>query len=323
MGSALASCSGSGQQDAGPDGTPAVRCPLTCGPNADGDCCESLFVPGGTFYRDYDVAGDGKWNDMTHPATVSDFRLNKYEVTVGRFRAFVESGALPPTSGAGAHERIPGSGWDQGWNGYVPTNAGTWRLALGCDAAFATWTEQIGPNENRPINCVSWYEAFAFCIWDGGYLPTAAEWNYAASGGSEQRAYPWSVPPESLMIDYQHASYYESAGTNECFGDRMSGCAITDIVSAGSKPLGDGRWAHSEMGGNLDEWALDWATSIIDPTYVDPCVDCANLTPSPMDGHVFRGGNYHVISLYSRSADGWGGWSDRSDRIGLRCARPL
>jgi len=134
------------------------------------------------------VAADGKWDDRTHPATVSDFRLDNYEVTVGRFRAFVDSAAPPPMSGAGAHERIPSSGWDELWNNYVPTSADTWRLALGCDSTFATWAEQIGANENRQINCVSWYEAFAFCIWDGGYLPTAAEWNYAASGGSEQRA---------------------------------------------------------------------------------------------------------------------------------------
>jgi len=212
-----------------------------------------------------------------------DPSVDKYEVTVGRFRAFVESGAATrPPAGAGQHERIPDSGWDASWNNYVPTNAGTWRLALGCDATFATWTEQIGDNENRPINCVSWYEAFAFCIWDGGYLPTAAEWNYAASGGDEQRTYPWSVPPESLTITYQHASYYVDA-TRECFGDRMNGCAITDVVPAGSKPLGDGRWGQSEMAGNLDEWALDWATSIIDPTYVDPCVDCANLAPNAMN----------------------------------------
>jgi len=157
---ALGACSGSGQRDdaGGPDGPPAVRCPLLCGLNADSDCCESLLVPGGTFYRDYDVAGDGLWPDMSHPATVSDFRLDKYEVTVGRFRAFVETGAPPPASGPGAHEHIPGSGWDASWNSYVPKNPGTWRLALGCDATFATWTEQIGANESRPINCVSWYE---------------------------------------------------------------------------------------------------------------------------------------------------------------------
>jgi formylglycine-generating enzyme required for sulfatase activity len=304
-----------------PDASPAIRCPLTCGPNANSDCCESLPVPGGTFYRDYDVATDGRWNDMGHPATVSDFRLDKYEVTVGRFRAFVESGVGPRADGVGAHERIPGSGWDTSWETYVPHTSGAWSLALACDSTFATWTDSAGPNENRPINCVSWYEAFAFCIWDGGYLPTAAEWNYAASGGNEQRAYPWSNPPGSLDIDYQHASYYDSIGSRACYGDRMDGCAITDLVPAGSKPLGDGRWGHSELAGNVDEWALDWATSFTKPTYVDPCVDCANLLPSPDDGHVRRGGYFQVIAQYSRSADRGFGWTDRSLALGFRCAR--
>jgi formylglycine-generating enzyme required for sulfatase activity len=45
---------------------------------------------------------------------------------------------------------------------------------------IATAIEQIGADE-----------AYAFCIWDGGFLPSEAEWECAAAGGPDQREYPW------------------------------------------------------------------------------------------------------------------------------------
>src|ERR1043165_188848 len=64
----------------------------TCGSNATSSCCESLEVPGGTFFRGYDTAPDLRNSDATHPATVSTFRLARHEVKVGRFRQFVNAG---------------------------------------------------------------------------------------------------------------------------------------------------------------------------------------------------------------------------------------
>jgi formylglycine-generating enzyme required for sulfatase activity len=113
----------------------------------------------------------------------------------------------PPPTGSGAHPNLPGSGWDPSWNAYLVADQAALIAAVKCDAVFQTWTDTPGGNDNRPMNCITWAEAMAFCVWDGGYLPTEAEWNYAATGGNEQRSYPWSNPATSLAIDISDASF--------------------------------------------------------------------------------------------------------------------
>lgn len=289
----------------------------TCGPNADEDCCSTAMpIPGGTFFRSYDVAGDGMYPSMSYPATVSAFRLDKYEVTVGRFRKFVEAGMgtniSPPSAGAGAHAKISGSGWDASWNVSLATDTSTLIAAVKCDATYQTWTDSPGTNEDLPVNCVTWYEAMAFCVWDGGYLPTNAEWNFAAAGGDEQRAYPWSNPAGSTTIDCSHANYKIDVPSGEFCVNGMTG----GVARVGNKsPKGDGKWEQADLGGNLWEWALDGFQDL-----TIPCNDCANLAYGL--GRTVRSSSFNNAAAHIRgSYRPYGAPTFRNYDLGMRCAR--
>jgi len=288
--------------------------PATCGPAKNEDCCQAAAVPGGTFYRSYDAVG---FTDMGHPATVSNFVLDRYEVTVGRFRAFVSAGkgtrTSPPAGGAGAHPRLTGSAWDDSWNGSMEVDTTALMKALKCNGAYETWTDTPGSNEDKPVNCVTWYEAMAFCVWDGGYLATEAEWNYAASGGTEQRVYPWSSPSTSATIDCAYANYYVNSPAGMFCVNGVTGGANT-VGSESTR--GDGRWGHADLAGGVFEWTLDWYA----PAYSTTCDDCANLTPDSL--RVVRGGSFLDDAPFLRAAKrGNLTPTDRTYVVGFRCAR--
>ncbi|WP_437630657.1 formylglycine-generating enzyme family protein [Sorangium sp. So ce854] len=273
----------------------------TCGPAGNESCCASAAVPGGSFNRD---------NYPAYPATVSGFLLDRFEVTVGRFRRFVE--AYPgskPAAGAGRHPLIDGSGWDPSWP--LPDTAAELKAAVKCGSINQTWRDEDEGTEHLPMNCLSWYEAFAFCAWDGGRLATEAEWNYAAAGGSEQREYPWSKPADSTTIDGSHAVY-------DCTGDGSASavCAFSDILPVGSRSTrGDGRWGQADLAGNMWEWALDWYAA-----YPNECNNCANMISA--SNRAIRGGSWHDAASVLLSSLRYGfDPSDRYSVLGARCAR--
>jgi formylglycine-generating enzyme required for sulfatase activity len=292
----------------------------TCGTQSE-SCCTSLEVPGGTFYRTYTSDG-ATVSGQADPATISGFRLDKYLVTVGRFRQFVTawSGGFRPIAGAGRHRHLNAqgglkdttsgneNGWDTGWESNVTVTD----AKLNCTTSgtgYATWTTSAGSNEKLPMNCINWWEAYAFCIWDGGFLPSEAEWEYAAAGGSDQRLYPWGAADPGTANQYAiFDCNYPASGGGTCSG-------FANMTAVGSLPNGAGRWGHLDLSGELWEWVLDWSA-----TYANPCVDCSDSSTGTT--RQMRGGSFHnpvglILPTYRYD------WPPnlRDNSVGVRCAR--
>ncbi len=294
-----------------------------CGSSGSDNCCTSIKVPGNSAL-DFSRLYDGHYSGRTDPSfktQLSAFRLDKYEVTVGRFRQYVTAviGGWKPVAGSGKHTHLNGgkglagatfgayeAGWDPAWTtpANFPSSAAAWDTLLA--GTNATWTSTAGANEKMPINYITWFDAAAFCIWDGGFLPSDAEWNFAGAGGTEHRCFPWSSP-------YPPGSF-------DCTDDHTVFCGTTCKPKpvATKSPLGDAKWGHIDMAGNVWEWVADWFVYPLSKA----CVDCADTSATGLTRRVARGGGYGssdsgvaVNSRYDFTH------TARMEYTGVRCAR--
>ena len=107
-------------------------------------------VPAGEFMMG-SPTGDSD-EQPAHKVYVETFSMDKYEVTVGQYAAFLQAKGIDPPS--------------------------DWK------------TMNQSAHQKRPVANVDWADAFAFCKWAGKRLPTEAEWEKAARG-TDDRLYPW------------------------------------------------------------------------------------------------------------------------------------
>ena len=303
-----------------------------CGGDKD-SCCTTILVPGGTYSRIYDSSSNGDARNLSAPATVSDFRLDKYEVTVGRFRQFIaawkDGMGFEPAVGAGKHThlnagqglQLKGGGFESGWRAadeelLAPTDD---HLAS-CTPRSEPWSPTPNERDTVPISCVSWAEAYAFCIWDGGFLPSEAEWEYAAAGGNEQRRYPWGANAPGTSSEYAIYGCLYPDGAILPIGT-TGNCDGGNLPPVGTATRGAGRWGHVDLAGAVWEWSLDFAPTLGLPSgYRDACEDCVYLDPA--DSRFVHGGYYGGPSdtlspSYRESPTS----RLRYSGVGIRCAR--
>jgi len=260
------------------------------------DTTGEVWVPAGDFWMGCNSVLDancGADESSQHLVTLSEYVIDRGEVTASEYEACVSNGAcsLPSTTGG---------------------QYGTYDSA---------------GKQDHPINYVNWNQASAFCAWNKPgigvqRLCTEAEWENAARGscdtvtgdcsnGNQMRKYPWDPGDGSAAVepDCTQANFY------------MGGyCAPPNYTSAvGSRPAGASPYGAYDMAGNVGEWVSDlYAGSYAAGAVTDP------TGPASGGQRVRRGGSFADgtarvrASVRNYGAPGYGYYD-----VGFRCCRSL
>jgi formylglycine-generating enzyme required for sulfatase activity len=246
---------------------------------------EEVCIPHGPFFlgddrldlfacEDYCFSGPER---LVH---VSSFYMDRYEVTVARWRAALAAGFHPPD--------------------------GSWfkRPAI----SYCTYSDTDRAHETVPMNCVSWTAAAAFCDFDGHRsLPSEAQWEFVASGRGAEFMWPWGDDePTCANASFARALIPGAPATpgsqNECYVPMTS----SGIAPVGSFPIDMSRPTHDvpfgvmDLAGNAGEWVRDlvgglcnpyWSQSALPIDPVQPIPEALD-TSSGVFAHVTKGGTW-------------------------------
>jgi sulfatase modifying factor 1 len=159
-------------------------------------------------------------------------------------------------------------------------------LAATGSKAPQQWDDAHFNHPDQPVVSVSWFEAAAYCEWLGREcgrlyrLPTEAEWERAARGGSEGGLYMWGD---------------EAPGARAGYIRRWGG------VVDGPRPVGEeapNAFGVFDIGENVHEWCADW----FDRNYYAVAAERNPSGPSSGDRRASRGGSWRHQIKVSRCA---------------------
>jgi sulfatase modifying factor 1 len=247
--------------------------------------------------------------------TVDRFAIDAYEVTVARFNEYwsVRGSEMSAVRSAPIRYR----GGDVPW---APApNAEPFR-----QGSNYNWLPATSIRDAHPMNGVDYWMAQEFCVWDGGRLPTEAEWEYVARGGARAglaagRVYPWGDSDPSGGCAFARWSHVDCLFED---GARTNRVGLYPTGAAGGV---------FDLAGNVWEWVADEFTSYASSGPMDACNNRSNavnplcFTGLAASSRVIRGGGWGDTVGANLRAASRGSFNPnlRGFNIGFRCARDL
>lgn len=245
-------------------------------------CPEMVVIPPGSFQMGSPEDERGRSNDEgpVHEVTFRrPFAIGRYEVTIAQWQACVDARACVPLS-----------------------------------------DDRRGGGPDRPVVNVSWKDTQEYVRWLSRIsgkiyrLPSEAEWEYAARGGTSTPRY-WA----ERAVACAFANVYDISGQRvhqfewphfTCIDANSSTATVGNYVP--------NNYGLHDMLGNVWEWVQDcWNDS-----YANAPVNGRPNLQGDCGRRVVRGGSWKNVAWATRSA--FRGWQDLNDRIdanGFRVAR--
>ncbi|MEM9874891.1 MAG: SUMF1/EgtB/PvdO family nonheme iron enzyme, partial [Myxococcota bacterium] len=295
-----------------------------CTAETPGD--DAFCIDGGPYWMGNPLVqgADFAESDQQRLVVLRPFFLDRGEVTVGDFRAWVEQAGVTDVGDFSFvdDERDPNF--------------------------FCTYTAEPGAADDLPVNCVPHPLASAYCEARGGALPTEAQFEYA-SGDLRSALFVWGADELPVCAgavfgrSRQEGTVVENLGSATCLPEGSGPQALLSETLASTRATDRMATASGEfifdLAGNLQEWTYDyfepqdgscWAvgdSNVFNEYSLDGADGWARVAceqPNNSPGHTVRGGSWTQDRAFLRAA-----YRSNEDivapvdfQVGFRCAYP-
>jgi len=280
---------------------------------------EMGYIPPGSFWMG-DSLNDGG-EIPRHQVYVSAFDMDKYEVT-GALWNEVKTWAVAngysfdnPGSAKGTNHPIQTISWFDMAKWCNARSEMRGRDPVYFTSGAQTTIYKTGQS-NLTNGCVRWTA-------NGYRLPTEAEWEKAARGGTSGKRFPWGDTISQSQANYygQTSSYPYDLGPNGYNPTGSIGGTSPATSPAGS--FAANGYGLYDMAGNIWEWCWDWW----DGSWYSNAGATQNDTRGPsgtLSYRVLRGGAWSSLAVSARCANRDNSSpSNAINGIGFRCVRGL
>ena len=274
---AVAEVDSSGRVTANAKGTCTITCAATDGSGVKAECQVTVGEPAVDDEQTFTVGG-------------VTFKMKKVDGGTFTMGATAEqSNGYTPDSDETPTHLVTLSDY---WMGETEVTQALWYAVMGAKPTSSkSWSTTYGLGDNYPAYYVSWNDCQTFIAKLNQMtgktfrLPTEAEWEFAARGGTKSQGYIFSGSNTIGDVAWYTVNSFDLGSSSPDYGTHA-------VATKAPNELG-----IYDMSGNVWEWCQDWKGDYSSGSQTNP------TGPSSGSDRVIRGGSWYYDATFCRVAN--------------------